>query len=204
MRTPFTVVLLLLFVAPISAQQPFWLDEGKSEENRLPMHASFYVFENLQKALENDWKKSSNYKSLNGDWKFNWSENPAKLPKNFMQPALDDKSWDVIKVPSNWEVNGYGYPIYVNRGYEFENKQKTNLTPPIVPMQNNPTAIFRKQITIDNNWDGRQIILHLGAVKSNVQVWVNGKYVGYGEDSKLPSEFDLTRFVKTGTVCRLP
>ncbi|WP_026063125.1 glycoside hydrolase family 2 TIM barrel-domain containing protein [Pedobacter arcticus] len=199
MRTLFTVVILLLFVDPISAQQPFWLDEGKSEENRLPMHASFYVFENLEKAIENDWKTSANYKSLNGDWKFNWSENPASLPKDFMQTALDDKNWDVIKVPSNWELNGYGYPIYVNRGYEFENEEKTNLTPPIVPMQNNPTAIYRKQITIDSKWDGKQIILHLGAVKSNVQVWVNGKYVGYGEDSKLPSEFDLTSFVKTGT-----
>lgn len=71
MRTPFTVVLLLLFVVPISAQQPFWLDEGKSEENRLPMHASFYVFENLEKAIANDWENSANYKSLNGDWKFN-------------------------------------------------------------------------------------------------------------------------------------
>ncbi|WP_181304548.1 glycoside hydrolase family 2 TIM barrel-domain containing protein [Rufibacter sp. XAAS-G3-1] len=194
------VFLLLLLLAGISsasrAQQPMWLNEKVSEENRLPMRASYYVYENEALAHQNDWQKSGNYQSLNGDWKFKWAEKPAELPENFQGGSFNDQSWNSIKVPATWEVNGYGYPIYVNVGYEFQDKMKPN--PPVVPMEVNPTGLYRKEVVIDGRWKGKEIILHLGAVKSNVQVWVNGQYVGYGEDSKLPSEFNVGPFLKTG------
>ncbi len=190
-------MLLLAGISSASrAQQPMWLNEKVSEENRLPMRASYYVYENEALAHQNDWQKSGNYQSLNGDWKFKWAEKPAELPENFQGGSFNDQSWNSIKVPATWEVNGYGYPIYVNVGYEFQDKMKPN--PPVVPMEVNPTGLYRKEVVIDGRWKGKEIILHLGAVKSNVQVWVNGQYVGYGEDSKLPSEFNVGPFLKTG------
>ncbi len=178
------------------AQQPYWLDEKKSEENRLPMHASYYVYENEKLADKNDWKQSANYIDLNGDWKFKWVEKPDDLPKNFEATSFDDSQWDHFKIPATWEVNGYGYPIYVNIGYEFQNIMKPN--PPMVPLSYDPTGVYRKEITVGNNQKGKQLVLHIGSAKSNLSVWVNGRYVGYGEDSKLPSEFDITSFVKPG------
>lgn len=179
------------------AQKPFWLDETVNEENRLPMHASYFVFENKALAEKGDWQQSSNYQSLNGNWNFKWVEKPADLPANFESLSFDDSKWATLKVPANWELNGYGYPIYVNIGYEFQHYQKAN--PPEVPLDYDPTAVYRRTITLSPSWKGKQVLLHLGAVKSNVSVWINGKYVGYGEDSKLPQEFDATPFLKPGS-----
>ena len=176
--------------------QPFWLNERINEENRLPMHASYFVYENEQLAKKNDWKLSSNYLTLNGEWKFKFVDKPDDLPKNFESAGFDDSGWDKFRIPATWEVNGYGYPIYVNVGYEFQNLMKSN--PPIVPMDINSTGVYRREITINDGWKGKQVILHIGSAKSNLAVWVNGKYVGYGEDSKLPSEFDVTTFMKPG------
>lgn len=188
--------LIFFFSAIVNAQQPPWLNEKVSEENRMPMHASYFVYENEQQAKTDNWKQSANYLNLNGDWKFKWVEKPADLPENFQAVKFNDSKWDNFKIPATWEVNGYGYPIYVNIGYEFQNIMKPN--PPIVPLSFDPTGVYRKEITIDNKWNGKQIILHIGSAKSNLSVWINGKYTGYGEDSKLPSEFDITPFVKTG------
>ncbi|MGV3539106.1 MAG: glycoside hydrolase family 2 TIM barrel-domain containing protein [Rufibacter sp.] len=196
MKSILPLLLLLGFALPTVAQQPMWLNERISEENRLPMRASYFVFETEALARQNNWQKSENYLSLNGDWKFKWAERPSELPDNFQSSAFNDRGWNSIKVPATWEVNGYGYPIYVNVGYEFQDKMKPN--PPLVPMDINPTGLYRKEVTIDERWKGKEIILHLGAVKSNVQVWVNGKYVGYGEDSKLPSEFNVTPYLTSG------
>ncbi|WP_437921817.1 glycoside hydrolase family 2 TIM barrel-domain containing protein [Sphingobacterium sp. LRF_L2] len=174
-----------------------WLDETIVEENRLPMHASYFVYENKQLAEEGDWKKSKNYQSLNGAWKFKWVEAPADLPQDFETLAHDDSQWPTFQVPGNWELNGFGFPMYTTSGFEF-----TYLigrpNPPLVPMRFNPTAVYRREVNIDENWKDRQIHLHIGAAKSNLSVWVNGKYVGYGEDSKLPSEFDITPYLTKG------
>jgi len=193
-------ICLLLIAGFLNAQtkqeKPFWLNERINEENRLPMHASFFVFENEQLARKGDWKQSANYQSLNGEWKFKWVEKPDDLSKHFESTGFDDSSWDKFQIPATWEVNGYGIPIYVNVGYEFQNLMKPN--PPIVPMDFNPTGVYRREITISDGWKGKQVILHIGSAKSNLSVWVNGKYVGYGEDSKLPSEFDVTSFLNPG------
>jgi beta-galactosidase len=200
MRAFVTHVLLFVLAVQIMpvvlGQTPMWLDENKNQENRMPMHAAMFVYQNMQEAGKNDWQKSANYVSLNGDWKFKWAESPDKIPTDFESVNFNDRDWNNLKVPGNWEVNGYGYPIYVNVGYEFQDMMKPN--PPVVPMNINNTGVYRREITIPANWDGKNIIMHIGAAKSNLQVWVNGKYVGYGEDGKLPSEFDLTSFVRPG------
>lgn len=174
-----------------------WLDETIVEENRMPMHASYYVYENEELAKIGDWKKSANYFNLNGAWKFKWVESPNDLPENFELIEHDDSAWPTFMVPGNWELNGYGFPMYTTSGFEF-----TYLigrpNPPLVPMRFNPTAIYRREVLIDDAWTGKQVTLHIGAAKSNLSVWVNGKYVGYGEDSKLPSEFDITPFLSQG------
>lgn len=197
MRYPtisFCLLLLSSFLA--KAQQPFWLNEKINEDNRLPMHASYFVYENEPAAQKNDWTQSANYINLNGTWKFKWVEKPDDLPQNFQATNFDDASWDNFKIPATWETNGYGYPIYVNIGYAFQNIMKPN--PPIVPLTHDPTGVYRREITIGNDWNGKQILLHIGSAKSNLMVWVNGKYVGYGEDGKLPSEFDITQYVQPG------
>ena len=207
MKTSFFSLLLFLFLtshllhaqsgqADATAKTPFWLDETKNEDNRLPMHASYFVYENEQKAKQNDWKQSANYQNLNGTWKFKWVEKPADLPQHYEATGFDDSGWDNFKVPANWEIYGYGYPIYVNIGYAFQNIMKPD--PPIVPLNDDPTGVYRREITINDSWKGKQIILHIGSAKSNLEVWVNGQYTGYGEDGKLPSEFDVTSFVKPG------
>lgn len=173
-----------------------WINERIYEQNRLPMRSSYFVFANEQEARQGKWQASSNYLSLNGMWKFVWSERREELPKDFQNESLDDKDWNDFPIPAVWELNGYGYPIYSSAGFEFTHLMRPN--PPYTPMDVNPTAIYRRWVDIPENFENQQVVLHIGAAKSNLQVWVNGKYVGYGEDSKLPSEFDVTSFLKKG------
>lgn len=193
-------ILSFLFVSlvPSIAQEstPFWQNEKINEENREPMHASYYVFENEGLAAKNEWRQSKNYLDINGTWKFKYVDNPNDLPKDFEKNAFNDSGWDNFKIPASWDVNGYGYPIYTNTTYDFAKYIKIN--PPFVPVNYNPTGVYRKEITIDKSWEGKDIFLHVGAAKSNLTVWVNGIYTGYGEDGKLPSEFNLNKYVKTG------
>ncbi len=174
-----------------------WLDETITEENRLPMHTDFVTFPNTSQIVNSDWRESSAYLSLNGPWKFKWADSPSKLPANFESLTYDDHLWANFQVPANWELNGYGFPMYTTSGFEFTYLiGKPN--PPIVPMDFNPTAVYRREVVIPEDWQGKPIILHIGTAKSNLSVWVNGQYVGYGEDSKLPSEFDVTRYLRKG------
>ncbi|WP_026727655.1 glycoside hydrolase family 2 TIM barrel-domain containing protein [Flavobacterium denitrificans] len=193
-------ILSLLFASALNlnAQEkvPFWQNEKINEENREPMHASYFVFENEALANKNDWRASKNYLDINGPWKFKYVDSPNDLPKDFEKTDFNDNSWDNFKIPASWDVNGYGFPIYVNTTYDFDYLMKPN--PPFVPTKYNPTGVYRKEITIDKSWEGKDIFLHIGTAKSNLTVWVNGVYVGYGEDGKLPSEFKLNKYVKTG------
>lgn len=171
-------------------------DERITEQNRLPMHSAYFVFANAKELQNGDWNKSVNYQSLNGDWKFKFVEKPDDLPEKSWLPSLSDADWGTIKVPANWEMNGYGFPIYCTQGFEFTYlmpNKKPN--PPMVPMQFNPTGMYRKEFTISPDWKGKQIILYIGAARANHIVWVNGRYVGYGTDSKLSSEFDITPYL---------
>ncbi|MCG2615991.1 DUF4981 domain-containing protein [Terrimonas sp. NA20] len=174
-----------------------WLDETIIEQNRLPMHASFFSYENESTAAKGDWQQSRNYQSLNGAWKFKYVDKPDDLPQGFERPAFDDSNWPLFNVPGNWEMNGYGFPMYTTSGFEFRYLMK-RLQPPAVPLSFDPTAVYRREVVIPENWNGKQVVMHIGAAKSNLSVWVNGQYVGYGEDSKLPSEFDITAYLRKG------
>jgi beta-galactosidase len=195
------ITFIIILIAPIfsaNAQEkvPYWQNEKINEENREPMHASYFVYENEAAATQNDYRKSSNYLDLNGTWKFKYVDSPADLPAAFEKTTFNDSAWDNFKIPATWDVNGYGYPIYTNTTYDFAKYIKIN--PPFVPTKYNPTGVYRREITIDKSWEGKDIFLHVGTAKSNLTVWVNGVYVGYGEDGKLPSEFNLNKYVKTG------
>lgn len=197
-NTLFIFTFILASVAPSFAQgeTPFWLNEKINADNREPMHASYFVYENEALLAKNDWKLSENYLDINGLWKFKYVASPNDLPSGFEKSDFNDTTWDDFKIPANWDVNGYGYPIYTNTTYDFAKYIAIN--PPFVPTKYNPTGVYRRAITIDKNWDGKQIFLHIGTAKSNLTVWINGQYVGYGEDGKLPQEFDITSFLKTG------
>ncbi|OQP66312.1 glycoside hydrolase family 2 [Niastella vici] len=169
--------------------------------NRLPMKASSFAYENRQLAAGGEKESSANFLSLNGLWKFNWVQDPSKRPVDFYRTDFNDAQWTNFKVPANWEVNGYGLPIYVNQPYEFAGRQKTgeDLQPPFdIPEHNNPVGSYRKHFTLPAAWNGRQVFIHLGAVKSAFFIWINGVKVGYSEDSKLAAEFDITRYVHAG------
>lgn len=169
--------------------------------NRMPMRNSAFAFENMEKARQNEREKSNNFLSLNGVWKFNWVKDPNQRPKDFYQLSFDDTKWTDFQVPASWEVNGYGLPIYVNQPYDFagHNLRYEKMNPPFdIPNDNNPVGSYRKKINLPANWDGKQVFIHIGNAKSCLFVWVNGKKVGYSEDSKLAAEFDVTNFLKPG------
>ncbi|TDO68953.1 beta-galactosidase [Flavobacterium chryseum] len=197
-KTISILTLLIASIVAVNAQEkvPFWQNEKINEDNREPMHAAYYVFENEALAAKNEWRESKNYLDINGPWKFKYVDSPNDLPKDFEKSTFNDSAWDNFKIPASWDVNGYGYPVYVNTTYDFDYLMAPN--PPFVPTKYNPTGVYRKEITIDKSWEGKDIFLHVGTAKSNLTVWVNGVYVGYGEDGKLPSEFNLNKFVKTG------
>lgn len=188
----------LLAANGIQAQdlETVWQDEKISSINRERMHATYFAFENRDLAAMGVKEHSSRFLSLNGSWKFKWVEKPADKPKDFFSLAFDDSSWKMFEVPGIWEVNGYGDPIYTNIGYEFSHLMEP--APPKVPTEYNPVGSYRRTISLPDTWKGKEVYIQFGAVRSNLFVWVNGKFVGYSEDSKLPAEFNLTKFVKPG------
>lgn len=197
--TKILFIITFIFSAVASNAQetiPYWQNEKINEEHREPMHAAYFVYENEVLAAKKDWKLSKNYLDINGLWKFKYVASPNDLPNGFEKSDFDDTKWDDFTIPANWDVNGYGYPIYTNTTYDFAKYIAVN--PPQVPEKYNPTGVYRREVTIDKNWEEKEIFLHVGTAKSNLMVWVNGTYVGYGEDGKLPQEFNISHYVKTG------
>jgi len=173
-----------------------WLDPEVNAVNRAPMHANYFAYESADAAMKGEKAKSANYMTLNGTWKFFWVPNADQRPTDFWKVGFNDKGWDNLQVPAVWELNGYGDPIYVNTGYAWRNQFQNN--PPEVPTQNNHVGSYRREILVPADWKGKDIIAHFGSVTSNMYLWVNGRYVGYSEDSKLEAEFDLTPYLKPG------
>lgn len=173
-----------------------WQDPQVNEINRAPMHSTFFAYEDLESASVSVKEKSANYMTLNGTWKFFWVANADERPTDFYRIGYNDKGWDDMQVPAVWELNGYGDPIYVNVGYAWRNQYKNN--PPYVPVEKNHVGSYRKEIIVPADWKGKDIIAHFGSVTSNMYLWVNGKFVGYSEDSKLEAEFDVTKYLKPG------
>lgn len=173
-----------------------WQDAEINQINRAPMHSSFFAYENVEAANKAVKEKSENFMTLNGTWKFFWVENADQRPTDFFKVGYNDKGWDDFQVPAVWELNGYGDPIYVNVGYGWRNQYKNN--PPFVPTEKNHVGSYRREIVVPADWKGKDIIAHFGSVTSNMYLWVNGKFVGYSEDSKLEAEFDITKYLKPG------
>ena len=196
MRRIQLLIILLFCVQFLSAQQEPWKDPEVNQINREPMHSAFFAYENSEKASDGNMKNSSNYLSLNGTWKFNWVEHAWQRPTAFYEVGLNDSGWDKMPVPGLWELNGFGDPVYVNIGYAWRSQYENN--PPLVPEENNHVGTYRKEIEIPKSWDGKKIFAHFGSVTSNISLYVNGKFVGYSEDSKLEAEFDLTKYLKPG------
>ena len=166
----------------VASEMPDWQDPNVVQRNRLPMSTTFTT-DGLNL-------------SLSGIWKFNWNETADSRPMDFHGLAYDDSSWGEIPVPGLWELHGYGDPMYLNIGYAWRGHYENN--PPFPAMEHNYVGQYRKTFVLDENWLGKDIFLHIGSATSNVRVWVNGKEVGYSEDSKLEARFDLTKYVKQG------
>ena len=178
------------------AQHDEWKNPEINAVNRAPMHTNYFAYSSSEEAAKADKQNSSNFMTLNGIWKFNWVKNADARPTDFYRTDYNDKGWGQMKVPGVWEMNGYGDPIYVNVGYAWRSQYKNN--PPYVPIENNHVGSYRKEIIIPAEWSEKEIFAHFGSVTSNMYLWVNGKYVGYSEDSKLEAEFNLTKYLKPG------
>lgn len=188
---------LLLGASAVSfAQTPMWNDPRKNSDNRLENVANFFAYETDGLAAEGKKEKSGRFMSIEGKWKFNWVENANDRPKGFYETDYIDTKWSVMEVPGIWELNGFGDAIYVNNMYAWRNDWETN--PPYVKDLNNHVGSYRRWFKIPADWKGEKIYIHIGSATSNLTMYVNGKYVGYSEDSKVAAEFDITDFVKPG------
>ena len=190
-------------VKTVAIQQPTfteWHDLQVNEINRLPLHTMHFAYDPNDfpgtGAEYLDKKKSMNYLSLEGTWKFNWVANADERPMDFYKTDLDDSKWNNIQMPGNWEMLGYGQPEYVNVGFAW--RGHFDQQPPAVTTKDNHVGSYRREINIPSNWDGKRVIAHFGSVTSNIYLYVNGKFAGYAEDSKVAAEFDITPFLKKG------
>ncbi len=203
MRKFFQGILLALLFLPLNSisQQKnfpdniysFIEDPGIFAINQEPGHVPLVPFASISDALENNWSKSTGYQSLNGTWKFNWSETPDLAPKDFYQEKFKDQSWANIKVPGNWEMQGFGDPMFRNVSQPFRSN------PPFVPHDYNPTGCYRRTFSIPDTWKTRQIFLRLEAVTSASFIWINGKQLGFNEGANEPAEYNITDYLKKGT-----
>lgn len=196
LRVFLTCFVLTIFVS-LSAQR---IDPTENHHqnheifkiNKEEPRSSFFAFEADSLAALDEKGNSDRFLSLNGEWNFNWVRNPENRPKEFYQKEFDDSDWEQFPVPANWEVHGLDYPIYLDEKYPFDTQW------PKVPATYNPVGSYRRIIEIPDTWEGQEIILHFGAVKSALYLWVNGKEVGFSQGSKTPAEFNVTPFLSTG------
>lgn len=185
------------------ADTPDWENEQVVHINTEPPRATFVPFPNANAALAGDRESSPFFRSLDGAWKFNWVSKPDERPTNFFQTDFDDSAWKTIDVPSNWEMKGYGVPIYLGSGYPFKMDPPRVTDPPPTNWtafaQRNPVGSYRRTFELPANWAGRRVFIHFDGVESAFYLWVNGQRVGYSQDSRTPAEFDLTDYLQPGT-----
>ncbi len=188
--------MLAAFAITVAAQSDEWQDPEVNAVNRAPMRANFFAYENAELAARAEKERSANFMTLNGTWKFYWVKDADARPTDFWKVGYNDKGWHDMPVPGVWELNGFGDPQYLNIGYPWREQYENN--PPYVPIVNNHVGSYRREVTVPAAWSGKRIMAHFGSVTSNMYLWINGKYVGYSEDSKLEAEFDLTPYLKAG------
>ena len=189
--------MVCLALSSVYAQKlPVWQDPNVNQVNREARHAHFFAFESEEMARQGDKSKSDRYLSMEGMWKFNFVKNHQDAPAGFYGLKYDDSKWVDFPVPGLFELNGYGDKIYKNMGYAWCTTFKNN--PPYIGETNNYTGSYRKTFELPANWKGQEVFFHVGSATSNLSVWVNGKYVGYSEDSKVAAEFNITKYLKSG------
>jgi len=169
-----------------------WEDPSVFDINRELPRASFYSYASENSALSNNREGSEFFHSLNGRWLFNWVQSPDDRPYYFYKDDYDTRDWDHIDVPSNWELKGYGIPIYVNTGYPFE------MNPPFIHHEDNPVGSYKREFRIPALWNNREVFIHFGAVSSAFYIWINEELVGYSQGSKTPAEFNIGSYLKEG------
>ena len=194
-------VLLLLVFSALTSQAavdnvPMWRNPQVNQINREARRADFFAFENQQAAAKGDKTVSERYLSMEGKWRFLFVKDHDKAPRDFFSLKYDDSDWVDFNVPGLFEINGYGDRIYRNIGYAWSTTFKSN--PPYIGETNNYTGSYRRTFDLPSSWSGQQVFFHVGSATSNIALWVNGKYVGYSEDSKVAAEFDITKYVKKG------
>lgn len=190
-----SAILLVLFVFSFSfvhGQRDPWQDHQVFRINKEEPHATLFPYESVEEAIGDDPQSSRWYKSLNGLWNFYFARKPADRPQEFYKDSYDVSKWGTIKVPGNWELEGYDHPIYLDEKYPFDTQW------PNAPLDYNPVGSYRREFVLEKEWLDREVFLHLGAVTSAVYVWVNGKEIGYSEDSKTPAEFNISRYLREG------
>ncbi|NCB09301.1 MAG: beta-galactosidase, partial [Bacteroidia bacterium] len=215
-----TIIQKLLFLtflginatgyAQSTALVPDWENPLMFNQNKEPAHATLMPFLTVDEALGQKRDQSVFYKCLDGTWKFHLAHKPADRPVDFYKPGYDVSGWDNIPVPSNWELLGYDVPIYVNHQYEFADYKAPvskeikfidkiyPANPGKVPHDYNPVGSYRRTFTLPESWDGREVFIRFGAVKSAFYLWINGQKVGYSQDSKLPAEWNITKYLQKG------
>lgn len=192
----FSCACLAVLSAEAQKDKPWWLDPEVNEVNTMVPRAAFFAYETENLAKADQKARSERYLSLEGKWKFNFSKDHDKAPRDFYSLKYDDSQWTDFPVPGILELNGYGDAIYSNNGYPWRTQFRPE--PPFVEERNNYTGSYRKMVTVPADWKGERIYLHVGSATSNLMVWVNGKFVGYSEDSKVSAEFDLTKYLTPG------
>ena len=203
MRKLFVTMALVASAAGFAADKamgssnrlPVWQDPNVNQINREARRASFFAFEDADKA-KGDMTQSARYLSMEGMWKFCFVKNHQDAPKNFFALKYDDSKWVDFPVPGLFELNGYGDKIYKNMGYAWCTTFKND--PPHIGETNNYTGSYRRTFELPADWKGQEVFFHVGSATSNLSVWVNGKFVGYSEDSKVAAEFNLTKYLKPG------
>ncbi len=190
-----SALISLLLLSPCFGQtsRNDWENPQVFQINREPARADFIPYADIPSVIRDDFNNSPWFQLLSGTWKFNWAPTPATRPVNFYQNNFNVSSWDDIKVPSNWELQGYGIPIYTNVAYPFPRN------PPYIDHSDNPVGSYRRNFEIPKSWDGRKVFLYFEAGTAAMYIWVNGQKVGYTQNTKSPAEFDITQYIKTGT-----
>lgn len=192
-----TACLLFASAVGLKSQDkklPYWRDMHVLSVNKQAPRSSFMTYDNEKEALSSKYENSKYYKLLNGTWKFYFTEDQRQLPANLENPSTSFSEWHDIQVPGNWELQGFGTAIYVNHPYEF---QPRNPQPPLLP-DATPVGVYKREIEIPSDWKGRDIYLHVAGAKSGMYVYLNGKEVGYSEDSKNPAEFLINPYLQDG------
>lgn len=187
-----TFMSVLTIAALQSCTTNDWENPKINQINAEKPHATFMSYQTRESAIDNEYTISPYYKLLNGQWKFNFAQKPADRPKNFYKTNYDVSGWANIPVPSNWQMHGYGYANYTNANYPFKKDA------PKIQHHYNPVGSYKTNFDIPEQWSEREIFIHFGGVNSAFYIWVNGKKVGYSQDSKTPAEFNITNFVQKG------